>query len=352
MTGSDGVLGKDMLPSAGAWVPPWLETRHYDDGDYLLWASRNPESPDARFRVAESKGALGRFRNIRTTRQVGNFARRYGPLGLCEHGLPYAHHKGKIRTYGLPGGRGRETGAECPLACRLRQCPEGQCLAETSGARCTEEDRTRWPALRELLGDDSLFFRNCWAAGVAFERVDAWIALARYADAIVSTAGSLHQGKRQDALAWHILTHCNVDLNAGGRIDNRDESFWENAPTGAPANYQKWEGRFNLTLAVNIWLSLADVRPVYDWWPDDNPGLKFRGGTFGVLALQLATAVAGAVDWLQCDGCGRWYDRTGRRPKRGQLNFHSDQCRWRYHQRKGRPPNGGAREEADDESQG
>ncbi len=78
--------------------------------------------------------------------------------------------------------------------------------------------------------------------------------------------------------------------------------------------------RLYLTSLVNEWLRLGNVRLGFVWATERPELPTLSAGTFGLLGVQLALAIARA-DFRVCDGCGRRYARTGRAPQRGRKNF-------------------------------
>jgi hypothetical protein len=91
---TSGLLSATALPTSQAWVPARVELRE----DELLWwrhVYHRPErdcGPECWGHEASAKGMLDSFVRLRDARGVLNFARRYGPLAICEHRLPATHN--------------------------------------------------------------------------------------------------------------------------------------------------------------------------------------------------------------------------------------------------------------------
>lgn len=86
MTDANG--GTTILTGALPFAPlriPWYIALA---GDALFWSDNA-----SRITTASDKGALNAFIKIKTEDDILHFARRYGPLGLCEHGLPPMHER-------------------------------------------------------------------------------------------------------------------------------------------------------------------------------------------------------------------------------------------------------------------
>lgn len=99
-------LGDIALPTSGVGAPITVSTRRgrlY----YNLEGSHGPP-----YRAVRARGMLDRFIRMQTDDDVAEFARRYGVLGLCAHGLPVDHEP-------VTGRR------RCRIAVRRRVASEG-----------------------------------------------------------------------------------------------------------------------------------------------------------------------------------------------------------------------------------
>lgn len=82
--GADNLLA-GTLPVEQLSIP-----RHINlAGNALYWY--DDPMDDYKRDKANDTGALNAFIKVKTTDDVLRFARRYGPLGLCKHGLPHMH---------------------------------------------------------------------------------------------------------------------------------------------------------------------------------------------------------------------------------------------------------------------
>jgi len=88
MVDEEGFLGNAELSPQAAAAPAYVRL----DGDRLVWSWFDPADAAKRPTEADPKGMLDGFIKIRDGAGVLRFARRYGVLGICEHGLPASHN--------------------------------------------------------------------------------------------------------------------------------------------------------------------------------------------------------------------------------------------------------------------
>ncbi len=262
MTREDGgLLGEAFLPSARpiTWPRVWL------DGDRLYYGY-DPERPKLRPIEGDSVGMLNRFWRIARPQQVVDFADRYGVLGICEHGLPAPHNHARPRA---PG-----------------DSQVGECRPQRVGTR----------------------------ERVYFEPIDRWLHYARVARGLLDVAAALHYGDPGARQDWAAIF---ADDGADTDPDERAILLSE------PRAVQK--GRIMLALLVNEWLDMGQVGMSFVWpFRSGAPELPtLAAGTFGLLGMQLALAIARA-DFRRCSSCGMRYPRTGRQPTRTRRNFCND----------------------------
>jgi len=91
-------------------------------------------------------------------------------------------------------------------------------------------------------------------------------------------------------------------------------------PSARAPEYTPEEGRLLVSTAVEWWLDIGNVRPLF-LWADGAPRIEFYGGTWGALGLQLSRAVAQGGAVCVCSGCGSAYVRSGRAPQSGRSNY-------------------------------
>ncbi len=184
------------------------------------------------------------------TDKLLRFARRYGPLLLCEHGLPRTHLK--VRS--------AETSSESLLLSHGVQ-----------------------QAFRRVQ---------------IIEEVAAWRPYVRQATTVLQIAGLLHKGTTAPTELWAPLRPLLPAVT-----DSSGQPIME---TDQPLDVQ----RRALALAVQTWLDWGDVGVTYTLAATakaSSTAGRVRVGAntlFGSLALSLALAVARAPGMVQCAGCG------------------------------------------------
>ena len=86
MTDEDGVLVDAFLRPPAGFPPAYAEL-----GGDRLYYKPGPSYPEDS--AINPKGILDAFVRIRDGKDIVRFARRYGVLGICEHGRPAAHSR-------------------------------------------------------------------------------------------------------------------------------------------------------------------------------------------------------------------------------------------------------------------
>ncbi len=252
-------------------------------------ASTRDFADTARPRLVEPEaGMLDRFYGLAgedvPAARVVAFARRYGILGICRHGLPCTH------TPFSP---------ERPMSYRPVR-PSREVSAPFFGELCTP------------LG---------WDGHGGLEPVAAWCRYAQLARAILHVADHLRRGRTPALEAlWVLRDHSPARL-AGAvytaaqlrrRRARAEIVYLVEEPPPARLQAIAWPA---VVFAVNRWLVHGDVRPwmtyrlrntaiqprLYQtspWWLD-TPSWPL----FGYLGLQLAAAVCSATH-APCEACG------------------------------------------------
>jgi hypothetical protein len=260
------------------WVPSDIAV----DGDYLTWTlfgKRPTRLRRAGPAVLSEFVGLGRDPSAA---DIVGFARRWGVLGICRHGLPSTH---------LPG---------CQPTPRKR-------LPRRSSAR----QPAALPAEEPLAGREPL---------------DAWRTFASQAAATLSFAAKLHDGSPVAAADYEWLESGArsqqgvVDMGVGGGLVV--------LPTPSFPPGEQPRARALVAAVVQQWLLLGSVVPRFSWSEVGRFSLASASAEkptlFGVLASQLMFAVAQSDRQALCSGCARLYFRPVRRPKAGQRNYCPD----------------------------
>lgn len=252
------------LPVAKVWVPAYVALADYK----LEWSLFDPTNADVVPREAEARGALNRFLRIEDGRGVLRFARRYGVLGICGHGLPAEHN---------------------PPPAHLQS------------AAPAYESTTKSPWCEHLqLRPD-----------VSYDPIDRWLHFVRQARALLRISVALREAKAGSMTDWEMVYE---DISTHGQRAER-------------AALSPEATRYQLYRTIEDWLAMGNVRLRPGGYGAKGPPLLAGGLTFGVLAVQLLLAVTQGQEVLAlCDGCGALYSREKRAPKAGHPNYCGD-CR-------------------------
>jgi DNA-directed RNA polymerase subunit RPC12/RpoP len=279
----DGLIGSGPLPGK-VTVPGHIDV----SGKHLIWQWMNPDSSGVEFdfntllamvilipkdfdtsswsydflekerpHQADTAGMLDAFVRITNRNSALRFAKRFGVLHICRHGLQYSHSQ--------------------------------TCLASSQQAGWN-------PASREPLG--------------------GWFHHAERARAILSLSASIQIADERDPIGsrddWAFLYE-----RKGGKasIDELMQAF-----TSTPSLAKSF-----LVSDINDWLVEGNVRPTISWGEEASPGFSLNASTFGLLGVQLMTAVSKVQDVYFCDGCGNPYSRKKRKPQAGR-NQYCDAC--------------------------
>ena len=203
--------------------------------------------------LSDTAGMLDAFIRVTEARSALRFARKFGVLQICRHGLQYSH---------------------APA-----------CLASSQ--------------------------RSSWNPQ-SLEPLEAWLHYATKARAILSLSASIQIGEERDGIGsrndWTFLYR-----SRGGKasIDGLMQ-----AVTAKPSLAKAF-----LVTEINDWLIEGNVRPTITWDEKASPGFSLNASTFGLLGVQLMTAVSRIQDVYFCDGCGNPYIRKKRKPQLGRNQY-------------------------------
>ena len=203
--------------------------------------------------LSDTTGMLDAFIRVTEAKSALRFAKKFGVLQICRHGLQYSH---------------------APA-----------CLASSQ--------QSGWnPRLMEPL--------------------KAWLHYSTSAPAILSLSASIQRGDEGDEIGsrddWTLLFR---SRGGKGSIDELMRAF-----SATPALAKTF-----LVTAINDWLVEGNVRPTISWGEEASPGFSLNASTFGLLGVQLMTAVSRIQDVYLCDGCGTPYSRKKRKPQAGRNQY-------------------------------
>jgi hypothetical protein len=229
------------------------------EGDVLVWSMFSDEEPR---RWPESppdlEGALDRFIRIRDAAGVLGFAKRFGPLRLCEHGVPFSHS-----TYCQPTKRE-------PVASWLGYAETARAVVAIASQMrrnryASREDRDKlwaaWPQLQ--------------SGGSKREIFEELLSMSRLAE-----ERGVHSPPYSQWLLMRPVIEWFVDVSG--------------VRPGIPAG---WQGETQC------------------------PVFELQGhGVLGALGVQLLAAVGGAHEIHLCQSCGEPYTPR-RQPQRGRRHY-------------------------------
>ena len=303
-----GVLGVTQLPVPMPTVPAVIElcddhlhwanpstTEAVGETDIRVFPSARGDEPTEKdvpvhdlelgTEAVDFTGALDRFARLRSGEDALRFAQRYGVLGFCQHGLPSTHNP------------------------RLLQIPLVGLIQSPSLWKPVEVGTEQDPSF--LIVEQG---ERPWCEATGIEGIELWLFWSRMAAAILNITTALRRDVPTNRADWEVVI---------------TEESEERPPLIDALLTRRWIAQVYLQEAVNRWLHLANVRLSLSWAIDvENPSLEIEADTFGLLGVQLLTAVTGAQNLALCDGCSKPYVREGRRPQTGRANYCPD-CRGR-----------------------
>jgi len=209
--------------------------------------------------------------------KVLEFARRWGVLAICEHGLPATHsYSPSLGFYN----------------------PHPACASPDFNHASI--DRFCNPLGYSVYNDGGR------------EPLSVWQRFSEQARSILNIAGRLNQDELGHESDWDVVHK---------HMIRRDR-----------IGHSVKQQRLDVAAFVNEWLLLGSVRPALHWdWDVNNCTIRFEVGfgdfsgstLFGALASQLMLAVSN-TRLAFCKACQRYYAPPNRRAKRGQNNYCPD----------------------------
>jgi hypothetical protein len=254
------------MPAGRLFVPEGIAL----DGEFLTWPwVRAGEEKQLTYRQAKP-GMLTDFMRLHDATDEGilTYARRWGVLGLCEHGLPCSHNQ-------YPDG----------LLHGVRPCLP---MLATSPRNAESDIRLKEP-------------------------VAAWRMWSRKAQSLINIGARLNQGKLARVEDWQTLK----ELRDFGLGATESEPFMANVANA----------RAELGDTLDGWISIGQVRPRISWQKDKArfslDAVSSGPNLFGILALNIAVAIAagdGEKGLAICSACGLSYI-PARRPDPNRSNY-------------------------------
>lgn len=255
LLGEDGPLGWSV---GHGELQPLIPVIVRLEGHHLVWQDKDPERPDLDLQPVAPAGALDSFIRINSAEDVLTFAKRWGPLDLCEHNQPACHR-----------GRGR--------------------IAVTA---CTPTRR---------------------------EPIERWLHFARQARAIVEAMIPLRAGQPQPREPWERFF--NYKPGEGEPVRPDIEEFIRLTQKPPPIGPVWAWGNLRSVLDGWIRLGDVRPQADPRWRPDRGFPVRLGGyKTFGMLALQLLSAVTSDRGLYFCHHCQEPYTPP-RKPQPGRRHY-------------------------------
>jgi transposase-like protein len=256
LTTEDGRLERPLA------LADWLRPDVVEvEGEWLRWEySDKGRGFGAHIRMGP--GLLAEFPKLAdaSPSAIRNYARRWGVLKICAHGLPCGHNP--------PPVVGMESGL-------VTWCyPLG------------------WPD-------------TCW------EPLDRWRHFARQTRAMLNIAAYVHAGKPGRPEDWQTVYE-DAKTDAWQHV-HQGGPFWERLTCEA--------ARARLGLLLDERLALGHVRPQLTWSGKTHEIVLKGSGLFGALTAQLLMVISRTDGLLICSGCGQAYDPKPRRPRAGTRHY-------------------------------
>jgi hypothetical protein len=239
-------------------------------------------------------------------RDIISFAKRWGPLGICAHGMPYTH------------------AFECiPLSHEDR-------LWETP------DERAHWAAVDPgFSADDPQTWNRFW------EPLTAWRFYTRHFDALLAIAQALNEGHQVSprtwfaAARWHVATEYEPLIQGEAYPPYPRHTAWnENLVWEWMARSSRGELQETFAVYLSTLLREARALPLMTWAPNEprarltlsfgqapltdpySDELRLEiDSLFAVLTAQLVAAVQNPQGLYKCDFCHEVFARTERAPR-------------------------------------
>jgi hypothetical protein len=253
------------------------------DGEFLTWPWV-PAGEKSRVTFRHAKpGMLADFIRLHDAsgEKILAYARRWGVLGICSHGLPCSHNQ---YPYGL------HDGIQPCLPILASHCP--------------------FPVDEPPAGP------GFWLS----EPLEAWRAWSRKAQSLMNIGARLNQGKIARVEDWRSLKDLPDAWGTEHEPFMEPETKLAEAAVATLAN-----ARAELGNELDGWISIGQVRPRISWQNDrarfSLDAVSSGPNLFGLLALNIAVAIASGDSGLAvCSNCGNSY-LPSRRPDPNRRNF-------------------------------
>lgn len=264
------------------------------DGGWLWWSEPFRER-------RTGPGLFAAFVELATAPDIHirDYARRWGVLRICRHGLPASHNPPKPHNTAPHGVSA--TSVLNSVAARFGALSTHSEFLKHAGAALADWQSQYAPTECRPLGLDRTKNELVPKAALAWEPIESWRLFAGQAVSVLQIAHRLRGGKVGLPADWQRVYG----------LSGQQAPWWD--------QHVDVE-RLILARVINEWLALGGVRPSLSWSRPDPDVQLFGANLFSAIALQLAFAVSGRDGIAVCSACGRPYLPT-RRPKAGQRRY-------------------------------
>lgn len=296
LAGGNGLLGQSGM----------IRPRHApknirltEDGRYIAWTM-----PGDATESVDPSGLLDEFVRLITAEDVLRFARKFGPLLLCNHGAPITHSWLPSDPFGIStiGSIDSDTGA-----CDFGVGTEDQLFGPH------ESLVQEWIAGTSKVPVDEPWKVDMWLK----EPVDVWLRLVSKVRAFLRLISDVANGFSDRPEDWQEL-----GLTHDFRRLDRDHP-----------DYLDQQIRKNLLLRdfALIWLNLSEVSLTYGFTADNEPNLGWMTfSPWGQLGLQMIAVHTRAHDLLICMYCDQPFTAGRRRKRTERIVCRDSACRRRH----------------------
>ncbi len=311
-----------------------VDIRLDESGEWLLWKQWDHKT-NSKPKTINFDGMLDRFIKLVTAEDVLKFAKRYGPLGICHHGLPSSHNSPPpVDIYGM--------GSKIPITGReesgiASSTPFLDFIERNFPSSSSENEDN--PSVRLDIGLPSHYClpltwdsqspaprgrvnqttRNSFFSFIHMdskqlcEPIEVWFKLIEMVRSVMRVTNSLNQGQPQ---RFEDLQR----LNMPDFLDPKLANLW-------------------VSDVVNFWLNIGGVRPSIFKTDRPTSSISWDSSVFGAIAVQTMGFFRNSRNSAICMECQDIYFPS-KAPKKNHPNYcKKDSCRRaaaKYRQRKKR----------------
>jgi hypothetical protein len=284
-----------------------------DPTPVLRWSGEPP------FReVHAGPGLLEDFLKLERAKDdaILRYARRWGPLWLCDHDLPFGHADGCSTAHSVQHRDGDPRQ-------RIDWWQE-----DLAGWRAVSREAGVVVRLARQLHNGQLGPRDSWDSLAYLPRVMFDLLYSPPPDPLIDPADFSPEGARgsrdlilnDEFLKRHDIDEEDDDIEPATPRHRRLVELLGMSRLGESVEFE----RHLLTGVLNYWLRMAGVEPRLNW-PGAKPSVHLAGqGLFAALAVQLLFECSRTDGLAVCTSCGTPFLPQSRRPRRDHNPYCSD----------------------------